>query len=241
MFDFSATTQTGKVLKWKRVDVDGISINVPPATDLVIVRYSLFAKEMSVRSNHLDTTHLHLMPPFTWFWPERGIEGTRLEGEHRVELVAPEDWTPATQLQQHAEHHNQDGTRTWSMGAEGRDLLLDSIIEVNPNPTISHEIEEGELTISNGGTVEGTGPMNPDYKPLLMIWNASSKNILRCLAYPIGQPTHGTAPDRQGRGGLEHMNSQTSMMPRQCLFPNHKDEYRDLVTCFHMNTCTSGT
>ena len=35
-----------------------------------------------------------------------------------------------------------------------------------------------------------------------------------------------------GRGGLEHMNSQTSMMPRQCLFPNHPEEYRDLVSLF---------
>lgn len=35
-----------------------------------------------------------------------------------------------------------------------------------------------------------------------------------------------------GRGGLEHMNSQTSMMPRSCLFPDHADEYRDLVSLF---------
>ena len=43
------------------------------------IDYTLLAKEFSVRSNHLDPTHLHLMPPFTWFWPERGVDHARLE------------------------------------------------------------------------------------------------------------------------------------------------------------------
>jgi predicted metalloprotease with PDZ domain len=34
------------------------------------------------------------------------------------------------------------------------------------------------------------------------------------------------------RGGLEHLNSQTSMLPRQCLMPGHEDEYLDLVSLF---------
>ena len=73
MFDFSAISENGESVERKRVDVDGISISVPPGTDSITVRYSLLAKELTVRSNHLDTTHLHLMPPFTWFWPERGL------------------------------------------------------------------------------------------------------------------------------------------------------------------------
>ena len=36
----------------------------------------------------------------------------------------------------------------------------------------------------------------------------------------------------KSRGGLEHLNSQTSMLPRQCLMPNHVEEYRDLVSLF---------
>ena len=34
------------------------------------------------------------------------------------------------------------------------------------------------------------------------------------------------------RGGLEHLNSQTSMVPRQSLMQEHDDEYRDLVSLF---------
>ena len=36
----------------------------------------------------------------------------------------------------------------------------------------------------------------------------------------------------KSRGGLEHLNSQTSMLPRQCLMPGFEDEYLDLVSLF---------
>ena len=34
------------------------------------------------------------------------------------------------------------------------------------------------------------------------------------------------------RGGLEHLNSQTSMLPRLCLIDGFDDEYRDLISLF---------
>ena len=96
MFDFSASDEQGRSLNWKRVGVDGISVHLRKGSTAVSIRYTLLAKELSVRSNHLDTTHLHLMPPFTWFWPERGIDEKRLNMTHHVELVAPAEWSPAT-------------------------------------------------------------------------------------------------------------------------------------------------
>lgn len=35
-----------------------------------------------------------------------------------------------------------------------------------------------------------------------------------------------------GRGGLEHLRSQTSMMPRRCLQEGNEDDWRDLVSLF---------
>ena len=123
MFDFSAVDQEGRELNWKRVGVDGISVALRRGSNSVSISYTLLAKELSVRSNHLDTTHLHLMPPFTWFWPERGIDPERLNLLHSVELVAPSSWTPATQLtlvnQSMVEENGQ-----WSFTALGRDFLL---------------------------------------------------------------------------------------------------------------------
>ena len=88
MFNFSAMDQEGRELTWKRVGVDGVSVALRKGSSEVSISYTLLAKELSVRSNHLDTTHLHLMPPFTWFWPERGIDPERLNLLHSVELLA---------------------------------------------------------------------------------------------------------------------------------------------------------
>lgn len=232
MFDFSAISENGKALKWKRVDVDGISISVPPGTDSITVRYSLLAKELTVRSNHLDTTHLHLMPPFTWFWPERGLSLERLAQDHKVTLVAPDHWSPATQLRQEGEELNNDGTRTWTMAATGRDLLLDSIIEINPNPTITHVVD-GRPHHLKWWDSGGHQPDAARLQSFVEDMECVIKEHFALFGVP-DWPDYTTVLHLTdtARGGLEHMNSQTSMMPRQCLFPNHPDEYRDLVSLF---------
>ena len=231
MFDFEARDQEGQPLKWKRVGVDGITVRLKRETSEVAVDYSLFAKELTVRSNHLDATHLHMMPPFTWFWPEKGVETERLAHDHVVELTAPQAWSPATQLEQTASNHQGNAT-TWTFSARGRDHLLDSIMEVNPNAPITHVVDGRTHHLKwwdSGGHV-------PD-EERLNAFVADMEAIIREHHALFGVPDW---PDyttvlhltETGRGGLEHMNSQTSMMPRQCLFPNHEDEYRDLVSLF---------
>ncbi|HII20536.1 MAG TPA: hypothetical protein HA312_04865, partial [Candidatus Poseidonia sp.] len=141
MFNFSATDDQGNDLKWKRVGVDGISVRLKSDSTSLDINYTLLAKELSVRSNHLDTTHLHLMPPFTWFWPERGVDMERLELTHSVELTAPSTWTPATQLQLDNSTNHGKNAKRWQFSTTGRDMLLDSIMEVNPNPAFTHDID----------------------------------------------------------------------------------------------------
>ena len=232
MFDFSATDDAGRALSWKRVGVDGISVRLRKASTAVRIDYTLFAKELSVRSNHLDTTHLHLMPPFTWFWPERGIENERLGLSHRVELSAPPSWTPATQLHLESSEDTEASRKRWHFSTEGRDMMLDSIIEVNPNPIITysisgrvhhlkwwdsggHQPDEGRLQ----AFVDDTQRIAEEHHALFGVPNWPEYTTVLHLT-------------DTGRGGLEHMNSQTSMMPRTCLFPDHADEYRDLVSLF---------
>ena len=231
MFDFTAQDQSGKELKWKRVGVDAISVNLGRQSTTLRVQYSLLAKELSVRSNHLDGTHLHLMPPFTWFWPEKGIEQNRLDGQHEVELIAPSTWTAATQLNE-MDHATSSGHSTWKFTAEGRDFMLDSIIEVNPNPTMTHIVDGRPHHFKWWDS----GGHNPDQNRLQAFVEDMEK-IIREHHALFGVPNWGDYTTvlhltDTGRGGLEHMNSQTSMMPRQCLFPNHADEYRDLVSLF---------
>ena len=56
MFDFSATDDAGTALSWKRVGVDGISVRLRKASTAVRIDYTLFAKELSVRSCLLYTS-----------------------------------------------------------------------------------------------------------------------------------------------------------------------------------------
>lgn len=232
MFDFSASDEQGRSLNWKRVGVDGISVHLRKGSSAVSIRYTLLAKELSVRSNHLDTTHLHLMPPFTWFWPERGIDEKRLNMTHHVELVAPAEWSPATQLDLKDETSAGDLAKRWTFTSPNRDLLLDSIMEVNPNAPMTSEID-GRTHHFKWWDSGGHAP-NPER---LQAFVGDMERIAKEHHALFGVPDW---PDYTtvlhltdtGRGGLEHMNSQTSMMPRSCLFPDHPDEYRDLVSLF---------
>jgi predicted metalloprotease with PDZ domain len=232
MFDFEAVDQEGTSLNWKRVDVDGITVTVRKATTSVHISYCLFANELSVRSNHLDATHLHLMPPFTWFWPEKGIDIQRLKQTHIVTLTSPSAWTPATQLDAQDDGVQHGDTTTWSFSTVGRDMMLDSIIEVNANPAIVHVVDgrPHQLKWWDSG---GHAPNQERLQAFL----EDMERIIREHHALFGVPdwpryTTVLHLTETGRGGLEHMNSQTSMVPRQSLFPKHEEDYRDLVSLF---------
>ena len=232
MFNFSATDNQGNDLKWKRVGVDGVSVRLKSDSTSLTINYTLLAKELSVRSNHLDTTHLHLMPPFTWFWPERGVEMERLELDHSVELTAPSTWTPATQLQLDESMEHGQNAKRWLFSTTGRDMLLDSIMEVNPNPAFTHDID-GRVHHFKWWDSGGHQPNGKRLETFVDDMVRIVKEHHALFGVP-DWPDYTTVLHLTdtGRGGLEHMNSQTSMMPRSCLFPGHPDEYRDLVSLF---------
>ena len=232
MFNFSATDNQGNDLKWKRVGVDGVSVRLKSDSTSLTINYTLLAKELSVRSNHLDTTHLHLMPPFTWFWPERGVEMERLELDHSVELTAPSTWTPATQLQLDESMEHGQNAKRWLFSTTGRDMLLDSIMEVNPNPAFTHDID-GRVHHFKWWDSGGHQPNGKRLETFVDDMVRIAKEHHALFGVP-DWPDYTTVLHLTdtGRGGLEHMNSQTSMMPRSCLFPDHPDEYRDLVSLF---------
>jgi predicted metalloprotease with PDZ domain len=232
MFNFSATDNQGNDLKWKRVGVDGISVRLKNDSTSLDINYTLLAKELSVRSNHLDTTHLHLMPPFTWFWPERGVDMERLKLTHHVELTAPSTWTPATQLQLDKSVDYGQHTKRWQFSTTGRDMLLDSIMEVNPNPAFTHDID-GRVHHFKWWDSGGHQPNEKRLETFVDDMVRIAKEHHALFGVP-DWPDYTTVLHLTdtGRGGLEHMNSQTSMMPRSCLFHDHPDEYRDLVSLF---------
>jgi len=232
LFDFTAKTETGKELRWKRVGVDGIEISIPKETKTVHSTYTLLAAQLSVRSTHLDRTHLHLMPPFTWMMPERGIAKERLNQTHKISLSAPSSWSPATQFIPSKSSITKNEVTTWHYSAPNRDHFWDGIVELNENETITHIVDGRTHHLK----IWDSGGHQPN-KERLDVFITDMERIIKEHHALFGLPKWGTYTTvlhltNSSRGGLEHLNSQTSMMPRNCLFPGHEDEYRDLVSLF---------
>ncbi|WP_338172322.1 PDZ domain-containing protein [Candidatus Poseidonia alphae] len=232
LFNFSAVSSAGKELRWKRVGVDGIEVSIPQNTESIKTNYTILAAELSVRSTHLDSTHLHLMPPFTWMMPEKGISQERLNMQHEIVLTAPSQWTPATQFESSGAPVKKAGTATWSFSAPNRDHLLDGIIEINENESFTHVVDGRTHHLK----IWDSGGHQPNQERL-DCFIVDMERIIKEHHALFGLPKWGTYTTvlhltDTGRGGLEHLNSQTSMMPRKCLYPGHDDEYRDLVSLF---------
>ena len=221
MSDLSAKSDN-EVVKVERFDVDGIRIKGISDSSEVVITYKVLAAEMTCRANHLDSSHVHIMPPYTWMLPTRGIDAKRMHQTHKVTLDKPKDWQTAIQLP------GKEGE--WF--AEGRDELLDAIIESNPNPMISFEIQgcKQHLKLWDSGSL-------PIPKKGIDRFVEAMKLVIEEHFALFGVPEwkeywtvlHLT---QSGRGGLEHLRSQTSMMPRKCLQEGNEEEWRDLVSLF---------
>lgn len=111
-------------------------------------------------------------------------------------------------------------------------MMLDSIIEVNPNPIITYSIS-GRVHHLKWWDSGGHQPDEGRLKAFVDDTQRIAEEHHALFGVP-NWPEYTTVLHLTdtGRGGLEHMNSQTSMMPRTCLFPDHADEYRDLVSLF---------
>ena len=103
--NLEACDEQGNPLKVVRKEVDSIVIKDVQSVETVRIRYLLLCVDNTVRSNHFDETHLHLMPPFTWFLPVSGIAMHRMNMPHQVEFMLPSAWNVSTQLAQIGRAH----------------------------------------------------------------------------------------------------------------------------------------
>lgn len=237
MFDFEAVDINGNILPSNRKGVDSIKINIEKDTGLIKIKYKILGTELSCRSTHIDNSHVHIMPPFTWFLPTTGIDSKRMDLRHIIEAHLPSEWTPATQYSKVAENKSKgvltsNHGSTYQFEAPNRDELLDGIMEANPNQTITWVVEGRTHHLK----IWDSGGYIPNQSMIEKLKVDMDKVIIEHHAL-FGIPEwdnyvtvlHFT---EKSRGGLEHLNSQTSMLPRQCLMPGFEDEYRDLVSLF---------
>ena len=212
----------GTAVKVVRTGVDGIKIAGTSDANEVLVTYDLLAVEMTCRANHLDASHVHIMPPYTWMLPTKGVEESRMELSHEIGLKTPDGWQTATQY---------PGTEgDWK--AHGRDELLDGIMESNSNEMITWEVmgRTQHLKMWDSGGLELPKKAIQRFKKAMTLVIEEHYGL---FGLPKWQEYwtifHFT---ESGRGGLEHMRSQTSMMPRRCLQEGNEEDWRDLVSLF---------
>ena len=225
-----AVDERGDALNLTRKDVDSIVIKGIQTVEKVCISYKLLCVDNTVRSNHLDDTHLHLMPPFTWFLPTDGIDSKRMDMQHRIQFLLPSTWNVSTQM--NLEHREKkEASQLHTFLVDHRDALLDGIAECNANRIHKFTVDGRDHSLhywDSGGHIPN--------EVMLTRFLEDMKNIIaehHALFGQLNEPYHTILHLTDGgRGGLEHTNSQTSMVPRTSLQPGHVEDYRDLVSLF---------
>ena len=208
-------------------------------TSSIIIRYNLLSTILSVRSNHLDSSHLHLMPPFTWMEVNQGISNSRMQGSHKVILAHPKSWISESQmpigdfeLTSIVTEFIDDNLSISKWSPVGRDEFWDGIIESNMNEIISFNVKgcnhRLKLWDAGGHEISKVHVKSFVEKIKLIISEHYAlfgvpewKDYLTILHLTDGP-----------RGGLEHLRSQTSMVPRLSLIKENVEEWRDLLSLF---------
>jgi len=228
--DLSVCDEVGGELAFSRKEVDSIVISDVQSCKHVTVEYQLLAVDLTVRSNHFDKSHLHMMPPFTWFLPTSGIDSDRMNQQHSIQFNLPKSWTVTTQLDKiGVEEGSAMNIHRYS--AKNRDDLLDGIAECNSNVILETIVDGRRHTLD----IWDAGGKEP-HPVMLERFIHDMECIIRehhALFGVLDEDYHTILHLTDGpRGGLEHTNSQTSMVPRIALQPGNVEEYRDLVSLF---------
>ena len=59
--------QNDQDVSFSRKGVDSVEAKINDHSSDLVVSYKILGIELSVRSTHIDKSHLHMMPPFTFF------------------------------------------------------------------------------------------------------------------------------------------------------------------------------
>ncbi|MED5272318.1 MAG: hypothetical protein VX613_05470, partial [Candidatus Thermoplasmatota archaeon] len=101
MQDIIALDSDENEIEVERFSHNRIRVKIPngfESENAIRIRYKLLSTILSVRSNHLDSSHLHLMPPFTWMEVTKGISEGRVKANHHVVLGHHPSWSSESQM-----------------------------------------------------------------------------------------------------------------------------------------------
>ncbi len=193
--DFSA--QGASSLAWRKLSKNHWQVQTQDARDLTI-QYRVFANELTVRTNHLDSSHGYFNGAALFFYLP-GFERQSIQ----VTVTPPQaEWRVTTSLPAVAEQPN-------TFEADDFDTLVDSPFEVG-----SHQLYEFEV-MGKPHQLAIWGEGNADPERII----ADTRKVIQVEADLFG----GLPYDRylfllhlsaQGFGGLEHKYSCSLNYPR---------------------------
>jgi predicted metalloprotease with PDZ domain len=183
----------------------------------VVLRYRVYANELTVRTNHLDGTHGYFNPAALLFYAEgRGWE------PHVLEVAPPAGWRVATALEgAHGPFgEGQPGAgEPWVFTARDYDELVDSPVEMGTHALARFEALGRPHALAVWGRADVDLPRFAD--------------DLRRIVESVGTLMGGLPYDRylflvhltdKRRGGLEHARSTTLNVARSGFYPREAYE-----------------
>jgi predicted metalloprotease with PDZ domain len=173
--------------------VAGGSEDAPRAVRL---RYRVYGNELTVRTNHVDDTHAHVIPAATFMY----VAGAS-DQPLTVSVDAPEGWQIATGL---------DRDEAGAFHADDLDQLVDSPFEIGEQRVLSFEVDD----VPHRLVIWGRGNEDPqrlvaDARTIV----TAARDLFGGLPYQ-----HYTfllmLAGKSAGGGLEHRNSTSLLLPR---------------------------
>jgi predicted metalloprotease with PDZ domain len=191
---------------------------------LAVVRYRVFAHELTVRTCHLDGTHGFFNPAALLFYAEG-----RQHEEHVLEVVPPPGWTVATALLPSPGGRDPfeegGGGGRWVLAARDYDELADSPVEVGTHRLATFDALGKRHAIALWGRADvDLARLAADARRIVEHFGG----LMGGLPYPrylfIVHVAGGA------RGGLEHAASTTLIVKRAGFFP--RDSYEETLGLF---------
>ena len=195
--DFAATNKSGEALPWEKINKNTWRIATRGARDWRVT-YRVYANELSVRTNELNSDHA--------FWNHAALlvypEGF-LHAPSTLHVVAPQSWKVATGLPPVSGQKN-------TFRAENFDVLYDSPVEVSNFKTLSFEVKGVPHRI----VIDGEGNYDPERMRSDVKKIVEAEVALMGGEIPYNDYTFILHLRANAGGGLEHLNSTALGYPR---------------------------
>ncbi|XZN90341.1 MAG: M61 family metallopeptidase [Microcoleus sp.] len=204
--DFSSTTEGDRSLSWRKQSKNHWQIETNSVSD-VTVNYRIFANELTVRTNHLDSTHGYFNPAALCFLLP-GFESNC----YRIKIVPPRpEWRIVTTLP-------PVSGEPYTFEAVDFDTLVDTPFEIG-----CHDLYDFEVMGKNHQLVVwGKGNLQPEQviRDIQKVIEVEAKMF---GGLPYDRYVFLLHLSGSGFGGLEHKDSCTLNYPRFGF--RNKDKY----------------